>query len=84
MIMAREDGGQQRRRPAANHPWNHPQRRLQATDNPRQARTCKVTMCVTKAEFLILRSKALGISMSDYLRANFPESLFEPPRQDAR
>jgi hypothetical protein len=79
MIMAMEDGGSRRRSRAPNHPWNHPQLRLAATaTNPAEARSCKVTMCVTRTELLALRSRAKGDSVSEFIRQHFPAELLTP------
>ena len=79
MIMAMDDSGRQPRKPAANHPWNHPQSRLAATTHRADARTSKVTMVVTRAEFLALRARAGGKTMSEFLRSHFPPELLKHP-----
>ncbi len=82
MIMAMDDGDRQPRKPAPNHPWNHPERRAAAADLERSqtnARTSKVTMVVTRAEFLALRARAGGKTMSEFLRSHFPPELLKHP-----
>ena len=74
MIMAREDGDGRQRRPSANHPW----RRHQAEEVNDEPRLQKVSMAVTRTEFLALRSRAGSMTISQFLRANFPPELLLP------
>lgn len=79
MIMAMDNGGDRHRSPRANHPWNHPQRRLAASETTAtETRRCKVTMTVTHAELLAIRSRAKGDSVSEFLRRHFPAELLLP------
>ncbi len=85
MIMAMDNGGDRRRARPANHPWNHPQLRLAATETGVESRQCKVTMTVTRTELLAIRSRAKGDSVSEFLRRHFPPELLLPVehKQDA-
>ena len=78
MIMQGPEGGERRRSPAPHHPWNHPQLRHAANASSIETRCCKVTMTVTKAEFHAIRSRAGSMTVSEFLRLNFPAELLLP------
>lgn len=78
MIMQGPEGGDRRRSRAPNHPWNHPQLRLAATPTTVETRCHKVTMTVTKSEYHAIRSRAGRLTVSDFLRINFPAELLLP------
>jgi hypothetical protein len=85
MVMQNSAGEDRGRSPKANHPWNHPQRRLNAMENSSAApKTCKLTMAVTLSEFKAFRSQArrLGKSSSELMRDHFPAELLLPPSED--
>jgi len=67
-------------KPAANHPWQHPQLRSTAEPNTTEARCRKVTMTVTRPEERSLRARALQahMSISQFVRTHFPGELLLP------
>lgn len=82
MIMGMEDSGRRPQKPAANHPWRRYQNSSaeQSSEDRPNAKTSKVTMVVTRAEFLAIRRRAGSMSVSEFLRKNFPDELFHPPQ----
>jgi hypothetical protein len=80
-------GGDRSRAPKPSHPWNHPQRRILASESTKTTpKTCKLTMAVTLVEFQNFRKLArrLGKSNSELMREHFPKSLLLPPDEDSR
>lgn len=82
MIMARDDDDGRQSSPPAKHPWSHPWKRNQADKVSEEPRLQKVSMAVTRTEFLALRSRAGSMTISQFLRANFPAELLLPQRPD--
>lgn len=78
MIMQRNDGGRKR---AANHPWNHPETRAKASETPVEPRVHSVTMRVNLTELRAIRARAQGTNLSEFVRTNLPEDIFQPPEQ---
>lgn len=78
MIMKAPNGGGSRRRPAANHPWNHAALRATAVPTSTDTRCKKVTMTVTTQELLNIRSRAGALSVSEFLRKHLPSEMFKP------
>lgn len=77
MIMAREDGDGRQRRPSANHPWRRHQSE-EVEEVSEEPRLHKVSMAVTRTEFLALRSRAGSMTISQFLRGHFPAELLLP------
>jgi len=78
MIMAREDGDGRKRRPASNHPWRRHRTADGADDLVEEPRTLKVSMAVNQSELMALRSRAGCMTLSQFLRRNFPAELLLP------
>ncbi len=86
MIMAMDDSGRGPQKPAANHPWRRYQNGQSAdAQQPRpDAKTSKVTMVVTRAEFIAIRRRAGSMSVSEFLRQHFPDELFQSPEAEPK
>ena len=80
MIMQRNDGG---RRRSANHPWNHPETRKNATEPQSEARLHSLTVKVSRTELRAIRARAKGTSVSEFIRTNLPADIFNSPEQEA-
>lgn len=80
MIMQRNDGPRGR---SANHPWNHPETRLNSTEAPSEARNQSLTVKVSRTELRAIKARARGTSVSEFIRNNLPADIFNPPEQEA-